>query len=329
MTVCCRTGKELFWDEKVKFDVYEYDSKIWRRKNSFFWSSMFCRANGGLCWSRWCWKSTAMVESQQTGEAAKYCDQNSLTLFWSHWTHLKTQEKPTKKYRKPANRSGYKVVWSQFSHKLWSQLVIICHNDHISPTTLLMLWYPSPQSQAQVNTGLREPVFNVDNANISHTPGCFCNPMLLDFDDVQRPNSRVVPTQCLQCLQLFAPTVCFNEEATFTYTHARAYNGYCRNRDGAVSNTIFGSVCCSSDKYRFTYSFLVWFSLLLLLPVSLNVLENWAKAIYWVCCCATFNATVDITALKVFFDQPKGDEFWWVDWEMGIICNLPAKESIL
>ena len=64
----------------------------------------------------------------------------------------------------------------------------------------------------------------------------------------ERPNSRVVPAQCLQCLQLFAHTVCFNEEATFTYTHARAYNGYCRNRDGAVSNTFLGSVCCSSDK---------------------------------------------------------------------------------
>ena len=104
-------------------------------------------------------------------------------------------------------------------------------------------------------------------------PSCSdCNPMLLDFDtgSVQSPNSRVVPTQCLQCLQLVVvpSTVCFNE-ATFTYTFARILNG-CLNRDEAVSNTILGSVCCSSDKYRFTYCLLFSFiSLLLFLNMSL------------------------------------------------------------
>ena len=103
------------------------------------WLSMFYRVNEGLFWSRWCWRSTATVANLQTGEAAKCCDQNSLTLFWS-------------------------------------QLLIICHTDHISPTTLLMLWYstyPHPTSLASQakhnNKVLREPVFKAGQCkHMSH-----------------------------------------------------------------------------------------------------------------------------------------------------------------
>ena len=54
-----------------------------------------------------------------------------------------------------------------------------------------------------------------------------------------------------------------------SHTLMLIHNNGCLNRDGAVSNTILGSVCCSSDKYRFTYCLLVCFSLLLWLLVSL------------------------------------------------------------
>ena len=104
------------------------------------WLSMFYRANEGLFWSQWCWRSTATVANLQTGEVAKCCDQNSLTLFWS-------------------------------------RLLIICHPDHISPTTLLMLWYstyPHPTSLASTITRCCVSLsLKQDNANICHTLGSF------------------------------------------------------------------------------------------------------------------------------------------------------------
>ena len=129
---------------------------------------------------------------------------------------------------------------------------------------------------------------------------------------MQRPNSRVVPKQCFQCLQLVQ--CCYNCTMFTTRTMPRnvcnVYNSYpqfvsmrgyihmlntyaflrccnaasaamlqvlqvlqvlhthtqhngCPDRDEPVSNTILGSVSCSSDKYRFEFYLLVFFSFFL------------------------------------------------------------------